>query len=278
MNVVLIKSLITKYSEIPQAKVTSYDDLAKKAAGYWKIKENNPDLALPIAQFFDSRLMILGDYAVSRERDHISISVRVYDVVTGEIKLNRSYENTGDDGIFETIDRMARNISGLLVQKKENSVGNLDSSSDKIQIEKTNSLKINDSQTILDYTGQPVFLNLLLPGIVQLRANDTGWGLLYMGSAVAGAGITGLSIAGVVLANDLNTRNTDPVQAEKYSRWVGEWTAMLVSGCVVLAASAGVSYFHALALQDQDKKAKVSWFYDLDPLKDGLQFKIAYKF
>jgi hypothetical protein len=119
-NIVIIRSLLTFFSQLPDTRVTPYEDLAKRASGFWRNTKLNLDEAVQIAQYFESKQMIAGDYSVDKKRNKITIHVIVYDVVTGELKLERTYQSTGKMGIFNTIDDMAQNLSGLMAGRELN--------------------------------------------------------------------------------------------------------------------------------------------------------------
>ena len=116
INIVITKSLINFLSKTENAVITPYDMIENVAQknGYWRRKQIDKDLALNMAQAFDSKQMIVGDYTVDRKTKKIQIRVSVYDVVTGELKLSRNYSGSSGLGLFDTVDAMSRNIAGLL--------------------------------------------------------------------------------------------------------------------------------------------------------------------
>lgn len=114
-NIVMTKSLTIFLSKIT-TNISPYNEVEKIAAGsgFWGKKTLNPNLALNIAQRFTSEQVITGDYIINDKDSTITINVSVFNVITGQLLFQRRY--TGDSGpdIFDTVDRMILDISGLL--------------------------------------------------------------------------------------------------------------------------------------------------------------------
>lgn len=116
VNAVITKSMIAFLMKIPGAVITPYEEVEKEAAkkGFWARRKLDIDTATSIAQRFESKQMIVGDYLVDDSAETVEINVYVYDVVTGDLKLKRTYQGSSGADIFDTIDRMIKNVSGLL--------------------------------------------------------------------------------------------------------------------------------------------------------------------
>lgn len=113
-NTVILKSFIKALKRLPNSQIVSFQDIEQRAKNYWSYHTINRAEAFRIAQYFRAKQMILGDYSLGQEKDSIQIHVLVYDVVTSELTLERTFSSKGKAGIFNAIDDMAEQISGLL--------------------------------------------------------------------------------------------------------------------------------------------------------------------
>lgn len=111
-------SLVTFLQKIPGAIVTPFADSEKAARdkGFFAASAARADLALTVAQGFDTRQAVFGDYKVTG--DTITINVTVLDTVTGEARFQKTYKGGAGLDIFDTIDSMVRNVSGLIAGRE----------------------------------------------------------------------------------------------------------------------------------------------------------------
>jgi hypothetical protein len=114
VNVQMTRSLITFLTKFSK-NVTPYASLEPAARSFWKMKILDENLAMGIAQSFDTKQVLTGTYRVNNKKETIEINVFVYDVVTGDLKLKRSYKGSAGVEIFDTIDKMIRDVTGLLI-------------------------------------------------------------------------------------------------------------------------------------------------------------------
>ncbi len=139
INKTVTRSLITFLSKIPEIDITSYEAVEKAAADnkYWESKSFNPDAAVDMGLSLAAAEVVSGDYTVNHKKGMVTINVYVYDTASASMKLNRQY--TGEAGLelFDTIDRLIRNVSTLLAGRPIR-MGRLE-----IEIEGTNSYKLN---------------------------------------------------------------------------------------------------------------------------------------
>lgn len=119
---VIMKSLIINLSRIPGSVVVPYEAMeeALKNKNIWQTKNPDPIVLQSIAQSFDSRQIIVGDYLSKKKDNKITIRVNLIDLTTGEKKLERTYEGAIGMSLFDTVDSMSKSVSGLLMGKELN--------------------------------------------------------------------------------------------------------------------------------------------------------------
>jgi hypothetical protein len=118
INKIMTKSLCTFLSKISK-NITPYKDVEEVALknSFWNQKELKSSQAINIAQPFSTEQVITGDYIVNDKNETISIQVFVYNVVSGQLLFQRNYKGSAGPDIFDTIDKMILDVSGLLVGK-----------------------------------------------------------------------------------------------------------------------------------------------------------------
>ncbi len=118
INIMMVKSLTTFLSKISK-KITPYKEVEETArgSGFWDQKEFNSGGAINIAQQFSTEQVITGDYLVNEQSGTININVYVYNVINGQLLFGRNYKGNAGPEIFNTIDKMILDVSGLLVGK-----------------------------------------------------------------------------------------------------------------------------------------------------------------
>lgn len=117
INKVISKSLITFLGNIKGTKVTSYEVIEKLAAEnkFWESKKLNTEAAVEMALSLAVKQVVTGTYKVNKDKNSIQITVFVYDPVNSELKLKRDYTGSAGLDIFDTIDKLIRNITTELV-------------------------------------------------------------------------------------------------------------------------------------------------------------------
>ncbi len=118
INAIMTKSLSTFLSKISK-NITPYNEVEKAALedNFWNKKELKSDQAINIAQRFSTEQVITGDYIVNDNNETISIKVYVYNVINGQLLFQRNYKGSAGPDIFDTIDKMILDVSGLLAGK-----------------------------------------------------------------------------------------------------------------------------------------------------------------
>ena len=118
INIMITKSLITFLSKVSEG-ITPYENSLKAAEenGFFTAGKMNPETAILIAQTFGSERVIAGDYLVNDKDQTIAVNVYVYDVITGKLKLQRSYSGPIGLDLFDTIDKIIRDVTGLVIGK-----------------------------------------------------------------------------------------------------------------------------------------------------------------
>ncbi len=141
INKVISKSLITFLAKIKGTKVTAYDAVEKLSADnkFWESKELDADIAVEMGLDLAVKQVVTGTYKVNKKAGTIKIVVYVYDPITSELKLKRNYFGDAGISIFDTIDKLIRNISSELVGHAV-TMGNLEVDIDS---DKTYNLLIN---------------------------------------------------------------------------------------------------------------------------------------
>ncbi|OHD55491.1 MAG: hypothetical protein A2Y33_11825 [Spirochaetes bacterium GWF1_51_8] len=118
INVMLTKSLINLLSKIPSVVITPYEDVeaAVKDNKLWTAKTVDIEKSLAMGLLFETKQVVVGDYHVTGGK--VTINLSIYDVVTGELSLQRSFKDrpAGAD-IFSTIDDVVKQVSYILVGK-----------------------------------------------------------------------------------------------------------------------------------------------------------------
>ncbi len=119
INPIITKSLITFLAKLPGVEITSYPDLERISLsnGFWKSGKINIDAALQMAQNLNADHLIVGDYKVNGITKRIQINLFAYDVITGKLLLKRTITGSTGLELFDAIDTIKKNISGLLFGK-----------------------------------------------------------------------------------------------------------------------------------------------------------------
>ncbi len=118
INILMTKSLSTFLSKISK-NITPYKDVEEIAGGtnFWGQKALDGSRAINIAQHFSTEQVITGDYLVNDKNSTIVIDVLVYNVINGQVLFKRNYKGNAGPEIFDTVDKMILDVSGLLVGK-----------------------------------------------------------------------------------------------------------------------------------------------------------------
>lgn len=118
IHTVISKSLISILSKMPQVRVASYDDSyqAAKDLGYFEDRQPDPEKLLALGLQHNVRQVIGGEYSVSN--DTLQVSISVYDTVSGELVLQRSFSGQAGLDMFDTIDTLSRNLAYLLLGRQ----------------------------------------------------------------------------------------------------------------------------------------------------------------
>ena len=117
INKVISKSLITYLGKIGGVRVTPFAIMEKLAAEnkFWKSKKLDIETAVEMGLSLKAERVVTGTYKVDAKNNTIEIIVYIYDPVTDKLKLQREYSGDAGVEIFDTIDRLIRNISIELV-------------------------------------------------------------------------------------------------------------------------------------------------------------------
>ena len=118
INIMLSKQLISLLSKLPGVVITPWEEVEKWATNnaFWQSEKIDPDLVLACGSVFDTKQVVVGEYKVDKATEKMTITLYVYDVMSGEVKIKRDYEgDAGSLDIFDTIDRIIKNVSFLLV-------------------------------------------------------------------------------------------------------------------------------------------------------------------
>ncbi len=139
VNKTITRSLITFLSKIQEINITSYEAVEKSAAGnkYWESKSFSPDAAIDMGLSLAAGEVVSGDYSVDHKKDTVTIDVYVYDTALGTMKLQRQYAGEAGPGLFDTVDKMIRNVSTLITGRTIK-MGRL-----QLEIEGTDSYKLS---------------------------------------------------------------------------------------------------------------------------------------
>ncbi len=116
VNKTITRSLITFLSKIHEINIVSYETVEKAALGnkYWESKSFSPDSAVDMGMSLAAGEVVSGDYSVEHKKDTVTIDVYVYDTALGTMKLQRQYTGDAGPGLFDTVDKMIRNVSTLV--------------------------------------------------------------------------------------------------------------------------------------------------------------------
>ncbi len=104
-------------SKLPGVEIKEFNEVEKLAGqnNFWESKKLDINTALDMGLMMKAKHIITGDYKVNKEKDTILINVYVYDVTTGDLILKRQYEDRAGADIFDTIDKIIKNISSLII-------------------------------------------------------------------------------------------------------------------------------------------------------------------
>ena len=118
-NTIITHSLNNFLSRIGEIEVVN-PDMVKKVVEEKKLLETdslNIETALDIGVSFSAGNIIVGEYLANRKTKKINITMFVYNVITSEMRLKRTYtENLGPD-IFDTVDKMITTVGSHLLSK-----------------------------------------------------------------------------------------------------------------------------------------------------------------
>ncbi len=171
VNKTITRSLITFLSKIPEINITSYEAVGKAAADnkYWESKSFSPDAAVDMGLSLAVSQVVSGDYAVDHKKGTVIINVYVYDTVSAAMKLQRKYTGEAGPELFDTVDRMIRNVSTLITGRTIK-MGRLE-----VEIEDTNAYKLgingkfmkkiskSDSYSDIEIAEEPLDITLSVP-------------------------------------------------------------------------------------------------------------------
>ncbi len=139
VNKSITRSLITFLSKINEINITSYEAVEKAALDnkYWESKNFSPDAAVDMGMALAVSEVVSGDYAVDHKKGTVTIDVYVYDTASAAMKLQRQYTGDAGLGLFDTVDKMIRNVSTLITGRTIK-MGRL-----QVEIEGTDSYKLS---------------------------------------------------------------------------------------------------------------------------------------
>lgn len=120
LNGTMARSLTAFLQKIPKSKIVPFADVEKAAQGkgFYKLKSAAADVAISVAQGFDIKQVVFGDYKVDPKSETVEVNVLLVDVVTGDVKFKKNYKGKAGVDIFDTVDTIIRNVSGLLVGRE----------------------------------------------------------------------------------------------------------------------------------------------------------------
>lgn len=112
VNKVISKSLITFLKKVKGTKVTSFEVIENLAEEnkLWASKTLDTNKVVDMGLNLAVQQVVAGTYKVDKSKDTIKITVYVFDPAMSELKLKRDYNGDAGIDIFDTIDRLIRNI------------------------------------------------------------------------------------------------------------------------------------------------------------------------
>lgn len=118
-NLVITKTFIGFFLKMTR-DVTPYRDVANRAleTGFWKKKKMDKDDAVSVAQPFNTKLVLCGDYSVNDARETVTLNVYVIDVVTGDQIVRKSFTGKAGDMLADTANTAVRETAGAIVGRK----------------------------------------------------------------------------------------------------------------------------------------------------------------
>ncbi len=119
INLVVCKSMTTFLSKLPGIKIRPFSDVenAAKEENFWESRKLDVNAALDIGLKLKVNQAIFGTYSVNKQNETIIITVYDYDVKTSELILKREYKGDAGRDIFDTVDKLIKNISSLILGK-----------------------------------------------------------------------------------------------------------------------------------------------------------------
>lgn|GEM_PF-4740519 len=118
-NTMITTSIINFLSRFPDLDVVSYS----------KIKEVTKNIPLKLSNQLNMegvlnaglslgvKQVLAGDYTVNSKKKQIIINFMIFDVVTGELKLKRSYTGTTGMDFFDTVDKINEIVATMFYSK-----------------------------------------------------------------------------------------------------------------------------------------------------------------
>jgi|GEM_PF-4760690 TolB-like protein len=281
VNKVISKSLITFLGKIRDVRVVSYEAVEKIAQenNFWKSKKLIMDQAVEMGLDLAVKQVVTGTYKINKKNGSILIIVQVIDPATSELKLKREYTGDAGPGIFDTIDRLIRNISTELVGHPV-LMGSLevDISADtsyNLLINKVFQKKLTKQShfTDIEESGEPLEVSLTIPetgfevyhetitlkdgenrvityspsGTIFVKAGIKGVSIIADGSQVGETDIKGELVIRMLKAGVSHT-----IRAEKDGKVIGVKTIMMEEGRFYIAdfsVNARNLYYSVHALQ-----------------------------
>lgn len=118
INTVMSKSFITFLNMLAGSELVSYKEAEKLATDskYWSGKSADKDIAIRMGQQAGADQVITGEYTVKNEK--ITVKIYVYDTATKKQKLNITRKGDAGMDIFDTIDAIILDVTGLILGKK----------------------------------------------------------------------------------------------------------------------------------------------------------------
>ncbi len=259
VNKVISKSLITFLAKVKGTKVISYEVIEKLAEdnNFWESKELNVETASEMGLNLAVKQVVTGTYKIDNKKEIVHITVQVYDPATSELKLKRDYKGDAGTGIFDTIDRLIRNISSELVGHAV-VMGNLEveissGSTYNLLINQIFQKKISSKEVFKETEAaeEPLVISLTIPETGREVFNDTvtlkdGENRIVTyspsGSIAVRTGIAGIKVLaddmpagetgnnGELIIGNLKAGSNHTVRIEKDSKNMGSKTILVEEG------------------------------------------------